>query len=168
MINYLACNIEKETFPFECSFCNFSGPRRDNLFLHLKCTHLDEITPKIENFNESKHVKIPDCGNKICKKLFGLNRPHLFCEKCTDKEPKKYWQKRTLCTLCGQSVQTIAMKEHMIVAHNKGQLISEWLLDVFIWTKKQTKIFLSCCLPLWNRSNQKRMQNIILKPNYCC
>ena len=102
LINYLAYNIEKEAFPFECSFCNFSGPRRDNLFLHLKCTHLDEITPKIENFDESKHVKIPDCGNKICKKLFGLNRPHLFCEKCTDKEPKKYWQKRTLCTLCGQ------------------------------------------------------------------
>ena len=124
-MNYLAYNIEKETFPFECSFCNFSGPRRDNLFLHLKCTHLDEITPKIENFDESKHVKIPDCGNKICKKLFGLNRPQLFCEKCTDKEPKKYWQKRTLCTLCGQSVQTIAMKEHMIVAHNKGTFLSE-------------------------------------------
>jgi len=92
-------NQEKETFPFEYSFCNFSGPRRDNLFLHLKITHLDEMRPKIENFDESKHVKIPDCGNKICKKLFGLNRPHLFCEKCTDKEPKKYWQKRTLCTL---------------------------------------------------------------------
>ena len=84
---------------------------------------MDEITPKIENFDESKHVKIPDCGNKICKKLFGLNRPHLFCEMCTDKEPKKYWQKRTLCTLCGQSVQTIAMKEHMIVAHNKEKHI---------------------------------------------
>ena len=28
----------------------------------------------------------------------------------------------------------------------KGQLISEWLLDVFIWTKKRTKIFLYFCL----------------------
>ena len=27
----------------------------------------------------------------------------------------------------------------------KGQLISEWLLNVFIWTKKQTKIFLYFC-----------------------
>ena len=25
----------------------------------------------------------------------------------------------------------------------KGQIISEWILDVFIWTKKPTKIFLS-------------------------
>ena len=27
----------------------------------------------------------------------------------------------------------------------KGQIISEWLLDVFIWTKKRTKIFLYFC-----------------------
>ena len=27
----------------------------------------------------------------------------------------------------------------------KGQIISEWLLDVFIWTKKRTKIFLCFC-----------------------
>ena len=27
----------------------------------------------------------------------------------------------------------------------KGQLISEWLFDVFIWTKKRTKIFLYFC-----------------------
>ena len=27
----------------------------------------------------------------------------------------------------------------------KGQIISEWLLDVFIWTKKRTKIFLCSC-----------------------
>ena len=27
----------------------------------------------------------------------------------------------------------------------KGQLISEWLLDVFIWTKKRTKTFLYFC-----------------------
>ena len=27
----------------------------------------------------------------------------------------------------------------------KGQLISEWLLDVFIWNKKRTKIFLYFC-----------------------
>ena len=29
-----------------------------------------------------------------------------------------------------------------ILLNYKGQLISEWLLDVFIWTKKQTRIFL--------------------------
>ena len=28
---------------------------------------------------------------------------------------------------------------------SKGHLISEWLLDVFIWTKKQTKLFLYFC-----------------------
>ena len=28
---------------------------------------------------------------------------------------------------------------------SKGQLISEWLLDAFIWTKKRTKIFLYFC-----------------------
>ena len=32
-----------------------------------------------------------------------------------------------------------------IQTQSKGQLISEWLLDVFIWTKKQTKIFLYFC-----------------------
>ena len=30
-------------------------------------------------------------------------------------------------------------------ASSKGQLISEWLLDVFIWTKKRTKICLHFC-----------------------
>ena len=38
---------------------------------------------------------------------------------------------------------------------SKGQIISEWLLDVFIWTKKRTKIFLYFCPSLWIGSNHK-------------
>ena len=34
---------------------------------------------------------------------------------------------------------------HCFLHLAKGQLISEWLLDVFIWTKKRTKIFLYFC-----------------------
>ena len=32
-----------------------------------------------------------------------------------------------------------------ITENPKGQIISEWLLDVFIWTKNRTKIFLYFC-----------------------
>ena len=48
---------------------------------------------------------------------------------------------------------------------HKGQLISEWLLDVFIWTKKRTKIFLYFCPTSLKYIGQikKRMQVIILE-----
>ena len=46
----------------------------------------------------------------------------------------------------------------------KGQLISEWLLDVFIWTKK-TNENISVFLPYHSKIGQikKRMQIIILE-----
>ena len=45
---------------------------------------------------------------------------------------------------------------------SKGQLISGWLLDVFIWTKKWKKIFLYFC-PTKIGQIKKRMQIIILE-----
>ena len=41
----------------------------------------------------------------------------------------------------------------------KGQIISEWLLNLFIWTKKRMKIFLYFCPSLWNGSIIKIMAN---------
>ena len=43
----------------------------------------------------------------------------------------------------------------------KGQIISEWLLDVFIWTKKRTKIFLYFCPTSKNRPNKNGHSEII-------
>ena len=43
-------------------------------------------------------------------------------------------------------LRTILSKNLNEILHDsKGQLISEWLLDVFVWTKKRTKIFLYFC-----------------------
>ena len=39
----------------------------------------------------------------------------------------------------------------------KGQLISKANFEVFIWTKKQTKIFLYFCPSLWKWSNQENI-----------
>ena len=48
----------------------------------------------------------------------------------------------------------------MVCISTKGQLISEWLLDVFIWTKKQSKIYLYFCPTSQNRSNEKRIRKM--------
>ena len=46
----------------------------------------------------------------------------------------------------------------------KGQLNSEWLLDVFIWTKERTKTFLYCCpTSLKNRLNPKKKANYYIR-----
>ena len=42
--------------------------------------------------------------------------------------------------------QSLQLHAHEIFyCEGEGQIISEWLLDVFIWTKKRTKIFLYFC-----------------------
>jgi len=124
--------FDMDTKKFECNICNKSTALRHNAFIHLKLRHENELKMKDEDPNSL--IK-DDCGNRSCKKLFGLTQRRLWCKQCTSisRIPKKYYYytkiadrehheaKFELCPECGKNVQHL--KAHIRVIHNNTKQI---------------------------------------------
>ena len=110
---------------FECRICDKATALRHNAFIHLKLRHESDLTLKPTNFEPKV-----DCGDRSCKKLYGLTQRRLWCRQCTSisRIPKKYYYytkigdrenheaKFELCPECGKNVQHL--KAHIRVIHN--------------------------------------------------
>ena len=110
---------------FECRICDKATSLRHNAFIHLKLRHENDLTLKPTQFEPKV-----DCGDRSCKKLYGLTQRRLWCRQCTSisRIPKKYYYytkigdrenheaKFELCPECGKNVQHL--KAHIRVIHN--------------------------------------------------
>jgi hypothetical protein len=92
--------------------------------------------------------------------------PTLYCKRKCEKKSyvklKYVYDYSDFANICQPAVAPL--KTTLIAQFvAKGQLISELLLDVFIWTKKRTKMFLYFCPTSKIGQIKKRIQIIILE-----
>ena len=123
LFQYLKFNMQQKKF--ECRICEKATALRHNAFIHLKLRHENDLTLKPTQFEPKV-----DCGDRSCKKLYGLTKRRLWCRQCTSisRIPKKYYYytkigdrenheaKFELCPECGKNVQHL--KAHIRVIHN--------------------------------------------------
>ena len=132
-----------------------------------------ETNPKISSHGSKNGIKLKDhsiksnseslAKKKSKRELF--NEPSAesdFNDKIVKEEIEDFDSQtdflgdETLDSLnIGIKIETseyLYQDDHLIADDAKGQIISGSLLDVFIWTKKRTKIFLYFCPSLYNSS----------------
>ena len=76
LFQYLKFNMQQKKF--ECCICDKATALRHNAFIHLKLRHKNDLTLKPTQFE----LKV-DCGDRSCKKLYGLTQQRLWCRQCT-------------------------------------------------------------------------------------
>ena len=114
---------------WQCSLCNKIQPQKNHTLRHIRAVHKDEI-----DWNRSKEiVRIKDCGQQICSKLYGTWYKELWCEQCIvriksnrKEKQKKSQQKRTgpnrikrfrVCPECGKNVESLS--QHLAIHDRK-------------------------------------------------
>ena len=118
--------------------------------LHLKKHTCDAIKRKKKTEGSLKEHKktAHESGGKIFKcelcEYSNISNRNLASHVKLRHEKDKF---KYFCSVCGKKFATayLVTNHERKVHFSKGQIISEWLLDVFSWTKKRTKIFLYFC-----------------------
>jgi len=76
LFQYLKFNMQQKKI--ECRICDKATALRHNAFIHLKLRHKNDLTLKPTQFEPKV-----DCGDRSCKKLYGLTQRRLWCRQCT-------------------------------------------------------------------------------------